>query len=500
VLTIEGQSGRAKVLTLDDVEEDELGKRGRLIFYPLPQGTARGRSLALGDLDGDEKLDVVVTDPANAQFLVYRQGGKSGLGAGQSFPGLVGGRTVRMADFDGDKKAEVVVLSEQEKQIGRSVLADGRLSFPTPLPLGGEPVAMDVADLDGDKTPEVLYVARTRADNSDTYALRGVKRDKAGTYLPFRWGQEDNVPLQGLAGAPPALQVLDVNRDGQADVLVFNSFGPPLLLLGRAAESPAPAGGGLGPLANASPSGLSLMDLNGPALIVAQNTFARNLFLDKQGRWEVKDQYNTGRGSAQIQGAAALDTDGDGKKEVVLLDKVSKSLLFLDLKEGVYRPGGSLSVGPIDFEGMHVADLDGDGRDDLLMAGTDRFGVVLTGRKGQRLKPLASYESNRDEARLADLAAGDLNGDGQPDIVITDVAEHFVEIVTYAGQAELNRALAFKIFDRKSFRDVNDLVEPRDLGVGDVDGDGLADLVLIVHDRILVYRQDAGKPDDSKGK
>ncbi|MEJ7639609.1 MAG: VCBS repeat-containing protein [Singulisphaera sp.] len=118
----------------------------------------------MGDLDGDDKLDVVVTDPANAQFLVYRQSGKSGLGAGQSFPGLVGGRTVRMADFDGDKEAEVVVLSEQEKQIGRSVLADGRLSFPTPLPLSGEPVAMDVADLDGDKTPEVLYVARTRAE------------------------------------------------------------------------------------------------------------------------------------------------------------------------------------------------------------------------------------------------------------------------------------------------------------------------------------------------
>ena len=49
---------------------------------------------------------------------------------------------------------------------------------------------------------------------------------------------------------------------------------------------------------------------------------------------------------------------------------------------------------------MHVADLDGDGRDDLLIAGTDRFGVLQTGRKGQRLKTIATYESKRNEARL----------------------------------------------------------------------------------------------------
>ena len=73
-----------------------------------------------------------------------------------------------------------------------------------------------------------------------------------------------------------------------------------------------------------------MTDLDGPALIVAQNTFARNIVLDKDGHWEVKDQYNSGRGSAQILAAAALDTDGDGTKEIVLLDKTSKSLLFLD--------------------------------------------------------------------------------------------------------------------------------------------------------------------------
>ena len=80
-----------------------------------------------------------------------------------------------------------------------------------------------------------------------------------------------------------------------------------------------------------------------------------------------------------IQGAAALDTDGDGTKEIVLFDRTSKSLLFLAQKDGVYRPGGSLLVGAINFQGMHVADFDGDGRDDLLIAGSDRFGVLQTG-------------------------------------------------------------------------------------------------------------------------
>src|SRR5262249_1685789 len=157
----------------------------------------------------------------------------------------------------------------QEKQIGRSVLADGRLTFPTPLPISGEPVALDVADLDGDKAPEVLYAVRTKSDGSESFALRGLKRDKAGTFLPYRWGPNDEVPLKGISNVPPALQVLDVNRDGQADILVFNADGAPQLLLGRAGDLPAPAGGSLGLLSGVTPAGLSVTKLNGaPALIV----------------------------------------------------------------------------------------------------------------------------------------------------------------------------------------------------------------------------------------
>ena len=159
-------SGRAKVLTLDQSSDDEANKRGRLAFFALPQGSERGRSLAVGDLDGDHRKDVIVTDPANAQVWVYLQTVHSGLSSGLTFPSLGNARTVRLTPVEPGGKDEVYVLSEQEKQIGRSVFEKGRLSFPTPVSLAGEPAAMDVADLDGDKRARdplrLAYEARRR--------------------------------------------------------------------------------------------------------------------------------------------------------------------------------------------------------------------------------------------------------------------------------------------------------------------------------------------------
>jgi hypothetical protein len=495
ILSLEAKSGRCRVLTLDDSSADELNKWGRLVFFGLPQAGERGRSLAVGDLDGDKHKDVVVTDPANAQILLYRQSARSGLGAGQPYPGLLGGRTVRLADLDRDGKNEIYVLSEQEKQIGRSTLENGRISFPSPLPITGEPVALDLADLDGDHISEVLYIVKARSQSgNEAFALRALKRDSSGSFRRFCWGQADSVTLPGLSSTPSALQSFDVNQDGLNDHLVFSGYGSPILLLGEKGQPPKVFAGSLGPMGAATPAGLSLMQLEGAALIVAQNTFARHIALDGKGQWQIKDQYNSGHSSAQIQGAAALDLTGDGKKEIVLHDRTSKSLWILGLKDGVYRPVGSISVGAISFDGLHVADLDGDGRDDLLIAGTDRFGVLQTGSKGRRLKTIASYESRRNEARLADLATGDLNADGVPDVVFTDIGEQMLELATYAGGKDLLHALSFKVFERKLYRGAGDLVEPRDVAIGDVDGDGREDVILVTHDRILVLRQDPGGP------
>ena len=160
-----------------------------------------------------------------------------------------------------------------------------------------------------------------------------------------------------------------------------------------------------------------------------------------------------------------------------------------------------MPIGTIDFQGLKVADVHGDGRDDLIIAGGEKFGVLLTGDKGRRLKPIAGYESKREDARLGDLIAGDLNGDGRMDLILADVVRHYLEFASYSPtRAEFERAMSFPIFEQKSFRDVSELFEPRDMAIGDVNGDGRDDLVLIVHDRVLIYRQDPGPPAKEKEK
>lgn len=496
VLTIDGQSGRVRVSTLESAVEDPDAPPGRLAFFPLSRAGARDRSIDVGDLDGDGRPDVVATDAGSAQLLVWMQREGAGLVAPRAFPSLVGGKSVKLADLDRDGRAEVYVLSEREKQIGRSVLDGERLSFPAPLPIPGEPVALELADLDGDGVPEVLAISRSPGpQGSDVYALVGLKA--AGSKLSaISWNGQESLPIENLSSAPAALKAVDANGDGQPDLVIF-TYASPIVLIGSPGMQPFRPAPALGPLVGlAAPTALDMVRIDGgkPALLLAQGGFARAIRLGEDDRWLVQDQFDSRRGTSQVIGASALDLDGDGQNEIVLMDRTGKALVLLSQRDGVYQPRGVLSVGGFDFLGFRVADFNGDGRPDLLVAGGDRFGVVLAGQRGRRLKTLATYESKRPEAVLADLVVGDLNGDGRPDIALSDLAEHFIEIAAASwpspGKLALHRGLAFKIYERKSFRDPDSLVEPRDLAVGDVDGDHRTDLVLIVHDRVLIYRQD----------
>nr|MBA3311839.1 VCBS repeat-containing protein [Planctomycetaceae bacterium] len=103
ILSIDSTTGRLAVSKIRRPEEQPGELAGRLVQFGFgDQSTRNDRDLAIGDIDGDEKLDVVVTDPAAAQMIVFRQREAAGLDLGTTFPGLVGAKHVRVADLDGD--------------------------------------------------------------------------------------------------------------------------------------------------------------------------------------------------------------------------------------------------------------------------------------------------------------------------------------------------------------------------------------------------------------
>ncbi|MCR9200373.1 MAG: VCBS repeat-containing protein, partial [Planctomycetaceae bacterium] len=111
ILTVNSRTGRVLISQLTTTEKSESSVPSRMLQFGVGDASgAKGRAVAVGDIDGDKLNDVLVTDPQNAQVLVYRQNGVDGLDTVEAYPGLLGASNICVADTDGDGTSEVVVM------------------------------------------------------------------------------------------------------------------------------------------------------------------------------------------------------------------------------------------------------------------------------------------------------------------------------------------------------------------------------------------------------
>lgn len=491
ILSIESRTGRVKIHRVVRPKPQEGELAGRLIHYGF--GGGRDTDLDIGDLDGDGLTDVVVTDPNGAQAIVFRQLPGVGIDQGQVFPSLIDAGQIRVGDLDGDGRAEVVVLSDKEEAIGVSRLRDGRLTFPDALPLEGEPVALELSDLNKDGRQEVICLSRPEKSSSSKYILHALSVDADGTAKPASFGNQRHIELK-LSSKPQRLTRLDANADGLIDFLIFSGSDPVLLLTnpdGVPELRESRRGLHLGRI---SPGALYAETSGESVVLVAQQNFARKMKIDADGHWQVVDQYNAAESSAKVVGAAEIDFDGKPGREVVLVDTGVKKVRVLREEENLYRSWREVEIGEFRYQSTRVADLNGDGRQDLLLFGSARFGVLYAGQTDPQLTEVASYETNLEEARFADLVAGDLNGDGHADVACIDTKSQLVEILDFSAETGLRHGMFFKVFEAKSLAASERTgSEPRETLIADVTGDGRNDLILLCHDRVLVYPQDPGE-------
>ncbi len=250
------------------------------------------------------------------------------------------------------------------------------------------------------------------------------------------------------------------------------------------------------PRRSLSTTGLELADLSGnglPDIVEIDETirYWRNLGDGEFDEPQPMDESPAGLTLAR-SGVQMLDANGDGRIDLATFDAPLSGYFPLEADGGwaeeSFQPYDRIPSVDFDAPNVQLVDLDGDGVTDLLRSGRSleyffqdqEAGWTETRTVFGSLDGLAQVDFGDPRMRLADLS-----GDGLQDIVLLD--DGHVSYWPNQGHGDWGR--------RVRMRDPPDLPRNYDPGrvlLGDVDGDGLADVVYVEDDRVLLWLNRCG--------
>lgn len=207
---------------------------------PTPIGvSSNSQTIKLADLDGDGKLDIILPQNAGSSVRVARNTssvpGEILFGTAQDIPtSWLGPRSVAVADIDGDGKLDIVAACEGAASPGRlsvlrSTSTSGTIAFAAAVNFRDTtdflyiPYGVTVADFDGDGRPDIATAGQL-SSGSWFHVFRNVSSTGSITTSSFEH------PVKYAAGSN-ALRIgsADFDGDGKVDIVVITSSGQSVL-------------------------------------------------------------------------------------------------------------------------------------------------------------------------------------------------------------------------------------------------------------------------------
>jgi len=338
-------------------------------FATTPTGSSP-EAVAIGDVNGDGRNDVVMTTSSINEVLVFLQSATGGLSPPIKYAitGTASPRTVAIGDMNHDGKNDVVIGD------------------------WGSGIEVFVQNVVGGLNPGVVYAST----DSDKIRVADLNNDGWLDVVGIGWGTNTtSVWLQNAGGTLNApvvynvthggyddLEIGDVNNDGLTDIVVMSGqlYADPNLgiltqKLGGTFNAPAYYSVGVNVLTH----GVAVGDVNGDSLNDVVVTYG-------------------GNSPSSTIGVFSQNTSGT-------LDPVVNYTSYD-------------SPSPVE-----IADVTGDGRKDIVVhhGGWMAMGVYQQLVNGT-LQAEKLYPAPYGNINPQSLAVGDINGDGKNDAVIVDVS------------------------------------------------------------------------------
>jgi hypothetical protein len=338
---------------------------------------------------------------------------------------------IAAGDLNDDSRSDIVISSGGAvKVLLQDPIANGKFGTGTKYQVGEGAERVEIGDLNQDNLPDLVIVNQ----NSDTVSVLLQDPAQPGMFQP---------PVDFSTGHyPVGLAIGDLNEDGLPDIAVG---GPNVTLLFNNPVSPG------------------------------------NFYTG--GTLTIVSYFSS---------VAIADLDGDGRNDLAVTGGGVVTVLLQDatpLPAGSFSVAGTYKTAGPDPHDVAVADLDADGKPDLAVAnlestkglGGATVSVLLQEHDSALRGTFQAAVNYQTGDACVDIAIGDLNNDGKPDLAVVNIGSIVVLLQADTPGVFLPREKLEAFL-------------PMRVAIADLNDDGLNDLAFADRDGVRIYLQDPTAP------